>query len=115
MVVTVSAPLIDAVEETDTELVVVPPGPEMLTESGLGENVRLCAAAVSGLPNRAHVAKMRTTAKRLNLSKIFSPDGTASTACFAKVCNLRAILYQSEHEPASRRFNSCSSRLSARM
>src|SRR5262249_27717697 len=75
--VTCSAPVIVAVELTETEAVVVPPGPGMLTASGFGENVRLCAAAVSGLPNRAQAASAKTSAKRLNLSKVFSPDGTA--------------------------------------
>src|SRR5215469_15221176 len=77
MGVTCSGAVMPDAEDTVTELVVVPPGPGMLTTSGFGENVRLCAAAVSGLPNKTNAASAKTSAKRLNLSKVFSPNRTA--------------------------------------
>lgn len=64
-----------AVEETGIELVVVPPGPAMPRTTGFDENVRLCPNAVSGIPNRATAAKAKTSVKRLNVRKFFSPQG----------------------------------------
>jgi hypothetical protein len=63
MLATVKDPLIPAVEETATELVVVPPGPAMLATIEFGENVRLCPNAVSGIPNKATAANVKTSVK----------------------------------------------------
>jgi hypothetical protein len=48
MLATCKGPAIPTVEETETGLDAVAPGPEMFKVRLLGENVRFCASAVSG-------------------------------------------------------------------
>ena len=71
IVVTWSGPVAAGLAKTETDADVVAPGPAIPRTKGLGENVRFCARAVSGLPKAASAAKVNSSAKQLNLRKFF--------------------------------------------
>src|SRR6267378_1959910 len=71
MLVTDTDPLIPTEDETDTVVDAVRPGPEIFKFTALGENVKVCAFAVSGLHKRASAAIATNPVKLLCLRKRF--------------------------------------------
>ena len=71
MLVTCTEPLIPADDATDTVVDAVRPGPEIFKLTAFGENVRVCALAVSGLHITAKAAKATNPVRQLCLRKRF--------------------------------------------